>query len=179
MARRLAAAGVQVSGLGRSEAAGAALAAAGVRVVRADLTDGRAIAEACGGHALIVHCGARSEPWGREADFFAANVIGTETIIAGVAAAGARLVHLSTPSLYFAFDARRDVREDDPLPARQVTAYARTKLLAEEAVRRAAERGLETVTLRPRAVFGPGDTTLPPRPPRRERGRAAGRAACG
>jgi nucleoside-diphosphate-sugar epimerase len=71
-----------------------------------------------------------------------------------------RLVHLSTPSLYFAFRDRLGIREDEPLPP-PVNEYARSKALAETRVHTA---GLaEAVILRPRAVFGPWDRTLMPR----------------
>jgi nucleoside-diphosphate-sugar epimerase len=39
----------------------------------------------------------------------------------------------------------------------------KTKYLAEKGVERAAQRGLHTVTIRPRAIFGPGDQVLLPR----------------
>ncbi|RLT42089.1 MAG: NAD-dependent epimerase/dehydratase family protein [Chloroflexi bacterium] len=74
-----------------------------------------------------------------------------------------RLVHVSTPSIYFGLDSLVNVREDAPLPTRPVNEYARTKLLAEAAVDRAFARGLPVITIRPRAIFGPGDTTILPR----------------
>lgn len=44
-----------------------------------------------------------------------------------------------------------------------MNAYAATKLIAERIVSDAAIRGLPSVILRPRAIFGPGDTSLFPR----------------
>ncbi|MEK6229472.1 MAG: NAD-dependent epimerase/dehydratase family protein [Actinomycetota bacterium] len=40
--------------------------------------------------------------------------------------------------------------------------YSATKAMAEQRVRRAAGNGFETVVVRPRLVWGPGDTTLLP-----------------
>ncbi len=62
-----------------------------------------------------------------------------------------------------ALRSRLDVREADPLPEKCVNEYARTKLLAEKLVDQAARGGLPVVTLRPRAIFGPGDRSILPR----------------
>src|SRR5690606_19436504 len=62
--------------------------------------------------------------------------------------------------LYFAFQDRLGVREDDPLPP-PVNRYAQTKGMAETLLREADIA--QTVVLRPRAVFGPWDATLMPR----------------
>ena len=71
--------------------------------------------------------------------------------------------HVSTPSVYFADQPRRNVAEGDPLPAQHLSAYAQTKLLAEQVVARAHAAGLPVITIRPRAIIGPGDTALLPR----------------
>ena len=91
-------------------------------------------------------------------------MLGTENVIAGCETHGVqRLVHVSTPSIYFGLDSLVNVREYAPLPARPVNEYARTKLLAEVAVDKASAQGLPVITIRPRAIFGPGDTTILPR----------------
>ena len=74
-----------------------------------------------------------------------------------------RLVHVSTPSIYFGLNSLENVAEDAPLPTRPVNEYARTKLLAEAEINKAFGRGLPVITIRPRAIFGPGDTTILPR----------------
>ncbi|CAL9574166.1 Aurachin B dehydrogenase [Streptomyces sp. enrichment culture] len=111
------------------------------------------------GADLVVHCAAAvgdpapGSP--AEADMRAVNVDGTERLTA--AAGGRPVVWVSSASVY---DPRRDrtlVREDHPR-AGQLNAYGRTKA-AGEALALAAG----AVVLRPRAVYGPGDTTLLPR----------------
>jgi nucleoside-diphosphate-sugar epimerase len=164
LARRLHGMGWQVTALGRNHEAGAQLTAEGIRFVPVDLTDAAAICDACQGQEIVFHSGALSSPWGRAADFYAANVTGTEHAIRGCMAHGIRrLVHVSTPSIYFSFESRLNVREDDPLPPKPINEYARTKLLAEQAVDRAFHDGLPVITIRPRAIFGPGDTSILPR----------------
>ena len=177
LARRLALAeGARVTATGRKQAVGEALereaAGGGLRFVQADLAQAGAAEAACAGQAIVFHCAGLASPWGRYADFYRANVTATENVIRGCAAAGGRLVYVSTPSLYFADQPRLNVAESDALPARQVTHYAATKLLAEQAVDRAVAGGLSAITIRPRALFGPRDTTIMPRLVRQmERGR--------
>jgi len=91
-------------------------------------------------------------------------VAGTENIIQGCMAQGVRrLVHVSTCAVYFCHQDRFDIKETDPLPPKAANAYAHTKLLAEQVIDRAHEAGLPVVTVRPRAIFGPGDQTICPR----------------
>ncbi|HRJ41174.1 MAG: NAD-dependent epimerase/dehydratase family protein [Caldilineaceae bacterium] len=164
LARRLCGLGADVSGLGRNPAVLARLEREGIRPISADLADGEAIRAACQGQEIVFHAGALAAPWGKREDFYKSNVLGTQNVTAGCEASGVqRLVHVSTPSVYFGLDSLESVREDAPLPARPVNEYARTKLLAEGEVDRAFGRGLPVITIRPRAIFGPGDTTILPR----------------
>ena len=164
LALRLLAEGWEVAALGRNAAIGAALEAQGVPFVRADLTDRQAVHAACRGRDVVFHSGALSSPWGPYPDFYQANVLGTQHVADACVAHGVgRLVHVSTPSLYFDFRDREGVREDEPLPAKGVNAYAETKRLAEAVVDAAQAQGLPTVTIRPRGIFGPGDTAILPR----------------
>lgn len=164
LARRLGGQGARVTALGRNPAAGAQLEREGIRFVRADLTDAAAVTEACRDIDVVFHCGALASPWGPYARFYAANVTGTENVIRGCQRHGVtRLVHVSTPSVYFGGQPRLNVREDAPLPVKPLSHYAATKRLAELRVQRAHAEGLATITLRPRAIFGPGDNVLLPR----------------
>ena len=109
----------------------------------------------------IVHAAALSSPWGKYADFYSANVTSTEEVLAACSENNIRrLVHISTPSLYFNFKDRLNIKEHDPLPT-AVNDYARTKAHAEQLVLQSSVT--ERVILRPRAIFGPWDNTLMPR----------------
>ncbi len=119
------------------------------------------VAEAAAGADAVVHCAALSSPWGRREAFERANIASTREVIAACEARRiSRLLHISTPSLYFDFRDRAGIREDEPLPP-PVNEYARTKGIAEQLVGRASIRSV--VVLRPRAIFGPWDATLLPR----------------
>jgi nucleoside-diphosphate-sugar epimerase len=163
LARRLHALGWDVTAQGRDPAALKALEAQGIRAVQANLEDAQAIVNACRDREIVFHSGALANDWGRPEVFYNANVLGTRNVIRGCQEHYVkRLVHVSTPSIYFRFVPRNNVKESDPLPP-PVTEYARTKRLAELEVDKAFAAGLPTVTIRPRAIFGPGDRTILPR----------------
>ena len=164
LATALLARGDRVRALGRNPDACAALASAGAEVVRADLRDREAVIAACAGMDAVQHVGALSAPWGRTPDFHATNVGGTENVLAGCRAHGVgRMVYVSSPSVVFDGTDHRDLTDDAPYPRYFMSVYSLTKKLGEDRVRAAAAAGLATVTIRPKAVFGPGDTSLLPR----------------
>lgn len=165
LARRLHRMGWDVTATGRNLEAGKRLEEAGLRFRPADLTDQGAIFNLCIGRDMVFHCGGLASFWGWYQDFYDANVTGTENIVAGCLQHGvSRLIHVSTPSIYFGEDdSRLNVREDAPLPEVPINDYVKTKLLAEASIDEAHEQGLPVVTVRPRALFGPGDRAILPR----------------
>ncbi|NIK75183.1 nucleoside-diphosphate-sugar epimerase [Paenibacillus castaneae] len=160
---RLLAEGHEVTAVGRNEREGKLLADKGARFLRLDLSSPD-LAEAIKDHDFVFHCGALSSPWGAYRDFFESNVVGTRQVIEGCFKYGVKkLIYVSTPSIYFDYRDRLLITEDEQLPKRGVNRYAATKRLAEAEIDRAFEAGLPVVTIRPRALFGPGDTAIFPR----------------
>jgi nucleoside-diphosphate-sugar epimerase len=160
LARRLMSSGHQVIGVGRDREKLARLSADGAETLSLDLSAPLppVINLACD---AVAHCAALASPWGRDVDFFKANVLGTQAALQLAAKAGARrFVHISTPSLYFRFQDQIGVREDALLPP-PVNAYARTKRAAEALV--LAAPNLDPIILRPRGLYGAGDVALLPR----------------
>jgi nucleoside-diphosphate-sugar epimerase len=156
---RLRAEGVAVVGLGRNPAALRRLADAGFEVVEHDLAHGPPEVPADIGR--LIHCAALSSPFGRAAHFEAANVTATQALVDWAVTRGVEgMVHISSPSVTFAFKDQERVREDAVLP-RPVNHYARTKALAEQII--LAETRLNCVVLRPRGIYGVGDQALLPR----------------
>ena len=171
LAERLAGMGFSVTATGRNRAIGEALEAQGIHFQALELADEPGMTAAIRGQDYVFHSGALSSPWGPYQAFHEANVIGTRNVARACLTHGVkRLIHVSTPSLYFDFRDRERIREDEPLPPKGVNAYAETKRLAETEVDWAASQGVETITIRPRALFGPGDTTILPRLIRANRG---------
>lgn len=164
LARRLHAMSYQVTVTGRKEAIGNKLAKEGIQFLKANLEDEGAMIQAVNEMDYVFHCGAFSSPWGDYEDFYQTNVIGTENVIeACMRHQVKRLIHVSTPSLYFGRKDRREVKEEDRLPDKFLNHYAETKYLAEQKIDEAHQQGLPVITIRPRAVFGPGDTSIIPR----------------
>jgi nucleoside-diphosphate-sugar epimerase len=110
----------------------------------------------------IIHCAALSSPWAHPDAYTANNVTATANVIAAAAQCRAeRLVFISSSSVYYAAGQDQfDITEDTPFPAEPINLYAATKRQAETLVQNAP---LPWTILRPRAVFGPGDTVLFPR----------------
>jgi nucleoside-diphosphate-sugar epimerase len=163
LTRRLHSMGWDVTALGRNAAKLDQLEAEGLRVLQADLKEKSVISAACKGQEIVFHCAAFPSPWGNFETFYQANVIGTFNVIRGCEEHKVkRLVYVSTPSLYFGYSSRTNVKETDALPE-PVSNYAATKILAEEEIDKAFANGLATISIRPRAIFGPGDTVIFPR----------------
>jgi nucleoside-diphosphate-sugar epimerase len=156
--------GYDVYALGRNEGIGEELEKKGIHFIKASLTDTDKIIRCCRNMDFVLHCGALSSPWGKYRDFYESNVFGTINIIKACFKNDVkRLVHVSTPSIYFRYNSRMNVLESDTLPQKMVNHYAHTKLLAEKEIDKAYSKGLHVITLRPRAIFGEGDNAIIPR----------------
>lgn len=132
--------------------------------VRADLCDREAVHRACRGCDVVFHVAGKAGVWGPWREYYEANTLATEHVIAACRAAGVRaLVHTSTPSVVFGWKPIRGGNESLPYPPRYLTNYARSKALAEQAVLAAHGAALATVALRPHLIWGPGDPHLMPR----------------
>jgi nucleoside-diphosphate-sugar epimerase len=161
--RRLLADGYTVRALARSEQAAATVRAAGAMPVRGELSDEASIAAGARGCELAFHAAAAVMQWGRRSEFAAANVDGTRAALAGCRSAGVRrFVHVGTEAALLAGKPLVNVNEDAPLRPDSKAYYASTKAQAELFVRRANTESFETITIRPRLVWGPGDTTILP-----------------
>jgi len=153
-----------VTATGRIAILGAEIFATGTRFISADLCVGDEALALVAGQDIVVHCAALSSPWGRFRDFHAANVEATRNVIRACLASGVRrLVHLSTPSIYYDGRPRRGLTEEAPVASRFVNSYTATKWTAECEVLNIPASHLETIVLRPRAVYGKYDRAIVPR----------------
>lgn len=137
---------------------------AGCDVHIGELTDPEFCARVTSGVDSIIHCAALSRPLGSYDEFHAANVIATQTLVHAAIAAGCRQwVNIGTPSIYATTVDRYRVTEADPLPERMINHYAATKYQAESHILQLNGKGIRTISLRPRAIIGGGDTVIMPR----------------
>jgi hypothetical protein len=167
LVRRLVADGWTVRALARSDASADAVRERGAEPVRGELDDLSSMAVGAAGCEVTFHCAAHLGDWGAREDFERGNVAGTRNALAAARQAGVRrFVHVGTEAALLAGEPLVEVDERAPLRFDSPALYSSTKARAEEAVIEANRNGFETVIVRPRFVWGRGDTTLLPRWPR-------------
>ncbi len=161
--KRLASDGHEVIALGRNQYLGSIISKSGIRFVSLDLRDLDSLKKIAKEADVLFHCAALSSPWGKYKDFYEANVVATQHVIEATPK-DARLIHVSSPSIYFDFTEKHNIKENSPLPKRAANHYIKSKLLAEALIDNAYQQHqLNVITLRPRAIFGPHDRAIIPR----------------
>ncbi len=138
----------------------------GARSVALDLAhaSAEAVAAVVAGHDSVFHVAAKAGVWGPYREYYAANVLGTQRVLAACRASGARrLVHTSSPSVCFDGGDHVDASNDLPLSTSFLCAYPATKAQAERDVLAANNAELATCALRPHLIIGPRDPHLVPR----------------
>ncbi len=143
-----------------------ALERLGVRQLRGDLADARAMADAAQGMDAVFHNAAKAGAWGSHASYHAANVVGTRNVLEACRVHGIRrLVYTSTPSVTHraTHPVQGGTGESVPYGENFQAPYAHTKAIAEKEVLAANGPALATVALRPRLIWGPGDQQILPR----------------
>jgi nucleoside-diphosphate-sugar epimerase len=161
LTRRLVAEGWDVHALVRSEASAQKVTALGAKAIAGDLADVPSMAVGAQYCEVAFHCAAHLGDWGTREEFERGNVQGTRNALAAARQAGLRrFVHVGTEAALLAGQPLVEVDERAPLRFDSPALYSSTKARAEEAVIEANRNGLETVVVRPRFVWGRGDTTL-------------------
>jgi len=155
--------GVPVRALVRSAAAADTVRALGAEPVMGDLTATAAMLAGMQGCDIVVHAAAKVAVWGRQADFFADTIQGTRNVLAAARDAGvARFVHIGTEAVLAGGGPIVGADERTPYPAVPNGLYPWSKGQAERDVIGANTADFATISVRPRFVWGRGDTTLLP-----------------
>jgi nucleoside-diphosphate-sugar epimerase len=135
----------------------------GVEQFRGDIADLDLVSRAVAGREIVFHVAAKVDPWGPYKPFHRTNVVGTENVLQAMRQNGVpKLVFTSTPSVIHSGGDLAGIDESAPYPEDFEAAYPQTKAIAEMAVLAASDDKLSTVALRPRLIWGPGDTNLVP-----------------
>jgi nucleoside-diphosphate-sugar epimerase len=135
----------------------AAPVVADVEVHSADIADRSALESALDGVDLVLHCAARTGPWGSEPEYERTNVRGLETLVrTALAARVRRLVHVSSATVH-GVDVRGAADEEAPF-REEPNPYTRSKLAGERLLERMIRAEQAPVTiLRPGWIYGPRD----------------------
>lgn len=153
-----------VVGIGRDPMRAAFLQQRSTSTLLGDISNVKFISQAIAGADAVVHVAALSAPWASRRAFLSANVIGTKNVVEACRQhAVRRIVHVSSPSVTFAGQDFFRQTEQAPYPKKYLSFYSRSKKIAEDIVNAGIRGGLPATIVRPKAMFGPGDTTLLPR----------------
>jgi len=134
------------------------LPAARIDVHRGDMTDRESLEAAVRGIDLVLHCAARTGPWGPDAEFQCTNVRGLQSLVEVALSAGVRrLVHVSSITVH-----GNDVcgTADETAPIRvEHNPYSRSKVAGERLLAAMIrDRGAPVTIVRPGWIYGPRDT---------------------
>jgi dTDP-4-dehydrorhamnose reductase len=130
----------------------------GLRRTDVDITSAAAVLDAIAGHDVVVNCAAWTavdDAETHEAEAFAANAEGAAHVARAAAESGARLVHLSTD---YVFDGAATEPYPEDAPVRPRSAYGRTKVAGEWAVRAHAP---DALVVRTAWLYGAGGRCFP------------------
>jgi len=160
IARRLLADGRTIRVLARAPAAAAALEALGAEVAAGDVLEPDTVERAARGCEIVYHAAGVNGFCMRDpGPMRAANVSGTENVIAAAARAGARRGGYTSSAATIGEAAGVVADEDTPHRGAFLSHYERSKYDAERAAIRVAERyAIELVCINPASVQGPGRT---------------------
>ena len=154
--------GYQVRAFGRNCKVGQSLENSLVSFFQGDLTKPEDLMKACQGMDMVVHAGALSTVWGSWQDFYQANVLGTQYVLEACREAGVqRLVYVSSPSIYAAPKDQFAIKESDAPQENKLNNYICSKLASEKLFKDYPD--VPSIILRPRGLFGIGDTSILPR----------------
>ena len=147
--------------MSRSPASDASVQSLNATPVRCAL--GAVSSEILAGCSAVIHCAAFVKQWGTRRQFWTTNVEGTSQLLDAARRAGVRrFIHIGTEAALFRGQHLWNVDEEYPYPKRTPFLYSETKAAAERAVLAANAPGFETISVRPRFVWGPGDVTILP-----------------
>ena len=164
LAKRLKTIGYNVIGLGRDKRKGKILEENNINFACVDLSDLENLQKIFSEVDYVFHCAAKSSLWGDFKSFYKTNVEGTKNIADLCLRNNVkRLIYVSSPSIYFEFKNKLNIKETEPFSKHPANNYIKTKIMAEKIIDNAFKSGLDVITIRPRGIFGSGDNSILPR----------------
>lgn len=136
-----------------------------IEIIPADLRDKQSVENAVKGCDVVLHLAANPNLWAPDPDEFEqVNHQGTRHVLEAARNTGARrVVHVSTESILAPLSHNGVITEQTrTILDDMIGPYCRSKWLAEQAARQAAEAGDPVVIVSPSIPIGPGDRNLGP-----------------
>lgn len=141
-----------------------------VEIVRGDLCEIPRLTKQLQGCEVVFHIAAKVDIWGKWEEFVEANITGTQNLLTAAKAAGVkRFIHVSTEATLlrgFQDGSLVNIDENTPLSLNPpfYAPYTQSKAMAEKIVVEANDEknNFVTIAVRPRFVWGKGDTKLLP-----------------
>ena len=152
--------GYQVVTFGRNEKIGKALIDSNVEFFKGDIENKEDLLRAFQGCSAVIHAAALSTVWGKWNNFYKVNVLGTRNIVEICEKQGLKLVFVSSPSIYAGAKDQLDVKENEAPKDNNLNFYIKSKIMAENIIKNSK---LNYMIIRPRGLFGIGDTSIIPR----------------
>lgn len=156
--------GFKVRALARSQGSATQVQRLGAEAIMGDLDSLPAMTAGMTGCAAVIHAAAKVDQWGEWSDFLNTTVKGTENVLEAARQARVkRFIHVSSEAVLAGGQPIIDVDENTAIPTQAVGFYPLSKRMAEERVRSANTDTFQTLIVRPRFIWGQGDTTLLPK----------------
>ena len=150
----------KVIAFGRNGKIGKTLTDKNVAFYKGDIENLDDLFRASEGCSAVIHAAALSTVWGKWEKFYNINVLGTENIIRLCEEKNLKLVFVSSPSIYAGAKDQLDVREEEAPEKNNLNFYIKSKIMAEKLIKSSS---LNYMIIRPRGLFGIGDTSIIPR----------------
>ena len=151
----------RVLAMARSPVSQQKIESLGVQALRCDLSS--ITAEHLKDTDIVIHAAARAEDWGSYDQFYQTNVTGTQNMLKAAIESGVkRFIYVGTEAALFKGQELINIDESYPYAFDSPYPYSKSKALAEKMVLQANGPRFETISLRPRMVWGPNDQSILP-----------------
>jgi nucleoside-diphosphate-sugar epimerase len=154
---------IPAKALARSEGSARIVERLGAEAVAGDLLDPDALLKSMQGAHYLIHAAADTSHGIASTKQDEVNLQGARNVYTAATKAGVRrAVHISSESVLLNGQALKNANETIPIPNTFAGGYSRTKAVSEKIALEYSTPRLEVVVVRPRFVWGLGDTTALP-----------------
>ncbi len=135
----------------------------GVKQIQGDLSNKDDVIKAFQKQEGIFHVAAKPGLWGSFDQFYQVNVTGTKNVISACFKNKIQqLIYTSSPSVIFNEHDMENIDESVPYADKFLAPYPETKAIAEQLVKKASNKNLNTIIIRPHLIWGPEDNHVVP-----------------